>query len=107
VENQQRDKKEDLAITYQHILHFLRDYQIFTDLNDLLGFLEFYNSDNRFHRLDDTLDVEGHGIKFPQFIAILLRGIQFLQTSTFMLKGETFDSAVVKILQRIIEVETE
>lgn len=43
-------------------------------------------------------------MKFPQFITILLRGIQFLQTSTFVLKGETFDSAVVKVLQRVIEV---
>jgi hypothetical protein len=54
--------------------------------------------------LEDTLDVDGHGIKFPQFISILLRGIQFIQTSTFMMKGETFDSAVIKIIQRIIEI---
>ena len=28
VDSQQRDKKEDLSITYQHLLHFLRDYQV-------------------------------------------------------------------------------
>ena len=73
-------------------------------MSDLLSFIEFYNCDTRFRRLEDTLDVDGHGIKFPQFIAILLRGIQFIQTSTFMMKGETFDSAVIKIIQRIIEI---
>lgn len=101
IENQQRDKKEELSITYQHILHFLRDYQVFPEMRDLLSFIEFYNSDYKFKNFEDTLDVSAHGIKFPQFVAILLRAIQFLQTSTFMMKGETFDSAVAKILQKI------
>lgn len=104
IENQQRDKKEDLSITYQHILHFLRDYQVFPELRDLLSFIEFYNSDYRFKTFDDTLDVTNYGIKFPQFVAILLRATQFLQTSTFMMKGETFDSAVSKVLQKVTEI---
>jgi hypothetical protein len=87
VESQQKDRKEELAVTYQHLLHFLRDYQVFNDLPDLLAFIEFYNADTRFRRLEDTLDVEGHGVRFPQFVAVLLRAVQFLQTSTFMLKG--------------------
>jgi len=69
-----------------------------------LNFIEFYNSDYKFKRFEDTLDVNGFGIKFPQFIAIMLRAIQFLQTSTFMMKGETFDSAVVKIIQKITAI---
>jgi len=104
VENQQRDKKEDLSITYQHILHFLRDYQVFPELRDLLSFIEFYNSDYKFKTFDDTLDVANYGIKFPQFVAILLRATQFLQTSTFMMKGETFDSAVSKVLHKVTEI---
>ena len=98
VDNQQRDKKEDLSITYQHLLHFLRDYQVLPEQRDLLAFLEFYNADYKIKCFEDTLDLDAHGIKFPQFVAILLRAIQFLQTSTFMMKGETFDSAVSKIL---------
>lgn len=74
-------------------------------MRDLLSFIEFYNSDYKFKTFDDTLDVNKLGIKFPQFIAILLRAIQFLQTSTFMMKGETFDSAVSKIIQKITEIE--
>jgi hypothetical protein len=38
------------------------------------------------------------GIKFPQFVALLFRSVQFMQTSTYMMKGETFDSAVAKIV---------
>ena len=88
-------------MTYQHVLHFLRDYQVFTELRDLLNFIEFYNSDSKFKKLEETLDVSHFGIRFPQFVAIVLRAIQFLQTSTFMMKGETFDSAVVKLIQKI------
>ena len=107
VDNQQRDKKEDLSITYQHLLHFLRDYQVLPELRDLLAFLEFYNADYKIKQFEDTLDLTGHGIRFPQFVAILLRAIQFLQTSTFMMKGETFDSAVSKVLQRVADIERE
>jgi hypothetical protein len=60
---------------------------VFSELRDLLNFIEFYNSDYKFKRIEDTLDVNNFGIKFPQFIAIMLRAIQFLQTSTFMMKG--------------------
>lgn len=91
-------------MTYQHVLHFLRDYQVFPDLRDLLNFIEFYNADSRFSTLDDTLDVQKHGLRFPHFIAILLRSVQFLQTSTYMMKGETFDSAVSKIVTKVIEI---
>ena len=51
--------------------------------------------------------MQHHGIKFPQFVTILLRAIQFLQTSTFMMKGETFDSAVAKVFEKITEYEKE
>jgi hypothetical protein len=34
----------------------------------------------------------------------MLRAIQFLQTATFELKGETFDSAVAKVIHRITEI---
>ena len=105
IENQQRDKKEELSTTYQHVLHFLRSYQVFPESRDLLAFLEFYNSDQKFTHMEDTLDVAHCGVRFPQFISILLRGVQFLQTSTFLLKGETFDSAVGRVLERVTEVE--
>lgn len=76
-------------------------------MRDILSFIEFYNGDFKFKTFDDTLDVNNFGIKFPQFVAILLRAIQFLQTSTFMMKGQTFDSAVTKIIQKITEIERE
>ncbi len=37
----------------------------------------------------------------------MLRAIQFIQTSTFMVKGETFDVSVAKIIDHIIELDTE
>lgn len=83
-------------------MHFLQSYAIFSDLEGLQGFLEFYNSDFKFKSLEDTLNIEERCVKFPQFIAILLRAIQFLQTSTFMVKGETFDISVAKIIDQII-----
>ena len=98
IENQQRDKKEELGITYQHVLHFLKDYHVIPDKEYLLSFIEFYNSDEKFEGFKDTVDIANHSIRFPQFVAILLRAIQFVQTSTFMMKGETFDTAVVKMI---------
>ena len=57
VDNQQRDKKEDLSITYQHLLHFLRDYQVLPEQRDLLAFIEFYNADYKIKSFEDTLDL--------------------------------------------------
>ena len=74
---------------------------MFPESKDLLAFLEFYNADQKITRMEDTLDVTNCGVRFPQFVAILLRSVQFLQTSTFLLKGETFDSAVGRVLDRI------
>ena len=85
----------------------MRSYQVFPESKDLLAFLEFYNANRKFSRMEDTLDVANCGIRFPQFVAILLRSVQFLQTSTFLLKGETFDSAVGRVLDRVSEVEEE
>ena len=85
-------------------MHFLRDYGVFTDLNILQDFFEFYNSDeSKYARIEDTLDIVDHSIKFPQFIVILLRSIQFLQSSALIMKGETFDSASTKIFAIIVE----
>ncbi len=39
-------------------------------------------------------------------MAILLRAIQFVQTSTFMVKGETFDVSVAKTIDKIIETDS-
>lgn len=69
--------------------------------------MEFYNSAGHFKSFRDTLDIANYSIRFPQFIAILLRSIQFVQTSTFMMKGETFDVAVNKIVERVIEIDHE
>lgn len=52
--------------------------------------------------MEDTLDINNNPIKFPQFVVILLRSIQFVQTSTFLMKGETFDTATAKIFERIV-----
>jgi hypothetical protein len=40
-------------------------------------------------------------------VTIFLRAIQFVQTSTFMMKGETFDSAVAKMFQKVADLERE
>ena len=101
IENQQKDKKEDLSINYQDVLHFLFNYQVFIKLEDLLNFFEYYNENHKFKKIEDTVNVLNFGIKFPQFVVILLRSIQFIQTSTFMMKGETFDTAVTKIFDQI------
>lgn len=49
------------------------------------------------------LDVTEHAVRFPQFILIMLRSIQFLQSSALIMKGETFDSAATKIFANIVE----
>ena len=72
-------------------MHFLRDYGVLNDMINLTNFLEFYNADeSKFKKVEDTLDINNHAIKFPQFVVILLRSIQFVQTSTFLMKGETY-----------------
>jgi hypothetical protein len=38
LENQQKDKKEELGITYQDVMHFLRDYGVFADVQNLRDF---------------------------------------------------------------------
>ena len=68
-------------------MHFLREYQVLPDMESLLNFMEFYEPKNKFKSFRDTLDINHYAVKFPQFVAILLRGIQFVQTSTFMMKG--------------------
>lgn len=35
IENQTREKKEDLAVAYQNVMHFLRFYQIFKSFKKL------------------------------------------------------------------------
>lgn len=70
-----------------------------------MSFIEFYNSDEKFKRFEDTLDIDKHPVKFPQFIVILLRAVQFVQASTFMMKGETFDITVNKVVERIVEID--
>lgn len=105
VENQSKEKKEELGVTYQHVMHFLRFYRIFSDLDGLQNFLEYYNNDFKFKNIKDTVDIENKPVKFVQFVAILLRAIQFIQTSTFMVKGETFDVSVAKVIDSIIETD--
>ena len=68
-------------------MHFLREYQVLPDMESLLNFMEFYNSEGKFKTFRDTLNINQYPVKFPQFVAILLRSIQFVQTSTFMMKG--------------------
>ena len=68
-------------------MHFLRFYGVFPDLESLHGFLEFYNSDFKFKNIKDTVDIENKTVKFPQFVNILLRALQFIQISSFMVKG--------------------
>ena len=53
------------------------------------------------------MDIENKSIKFPHFIAILLRSIQFLQTTMFNVKGESFDVSVVKIIDRILDIDSQ
>lgn len=53
------------------------------------------------------MDIENKCIKFPQFISILIRAIQFLQTTIYSVKGETFDVSVSKIIDRITEINSE
>ena len=85
-------------------MHFLRDYGVFNDLQILTDFFEFYNcNEDKYRKIEDTLDIIHHSIKFPQFIVILLRSIQFLQGSALVMKGETFDSATTKIFATIVE----
>jgi hypothetical protein len=50
LENQQKDKKEELGITYQDVMHFLRDYGVFADVQNLRDFFEYYNSDESKYR---------------------------------------------------------
>ena len=107
IENQTREKKEELGVTYQHIMHFLRFYGVFHDIESLQGFLEFYNSDFKFKNIKETVDIENKSIRFPQFVNILLRALQFIQTSTFMVKGETFDVSIAKSIDKIIEADAE
>lgn len=37
----------------------------------------------------------------------MLRAIQFLQTTIYSVKGETFDVSVIKIIDRIQEIDSE
>lgn len=70
-------------------------------MSNLLNFFEYYNSDLKFKTTADTLNITDFPIKFPQFIAILLRCIQFVQTSNLLMKGHTFDSTAASIINRI------
>lgn len=89
-------------------MHFLRDYGVFTDIQILQDFFEFYNADeSKYTRIEDTLNIVEHSIKFPQFIVVILRSIQFLQSSALIMKGETFDSAATKIFTNIVESHAE
>ena len=64
--------------------------------------IEYYNSDFKFKNIKETVDIENKCIRFPQFISILIRAIQFLQTTIYSVKGETFDVSVTKVIERII-----
>lgn len=88
-------------------MHFLRFYGVFQDIEGLQGFLEFYNSDFKFKNIKDTVDIENKSIRFPQFVNIFLRALQFIQTSTFMVKGETFDVSIARAIDKIIEKDGE
>ena len=97
-----------MGITYQHAMHFLRDYAVFSELHNLQDFFEFYNADDsKYTRIEDTLDINHHSVKFPQFIVIILRSIQFLQSSALIMKGETFDSAATRVFSNIVEAHSQ
>lgn len=42
---QQTDKKEEIVITFQDVMHFLKFYEIIQDSSNLFSFIEFYDTD--------------------------------------------------------------
>ena len=76
----------------------IKDYK-----NNGKFFLDLYNN-LRPTTLKDTVNVEEKGIKFVQFVSILLRGISFKQTQLPTNKGETFDVSVASVIDHIIQI---
>ena len=64
VHNQQREKKEDLVITFQDVMHCIKFYGILQDSEVVANFFDYYNMDSRIKSVSDTLNL-ANGVKFP------------------------------------------
>lgn len=64
VHMQQKEKKEDLVITFQDVMHCIKFYGILQDAEVMNNFFDYYNMDGRIRSVADTLKLE-NGIKFP------------------------------------------
>mmetsp|Transcript_41547 Transcript_41547/g.36906 ORF Transcript_41547/g.36906 Transcript_41547/m.36906 type:complete len:99 (-) Transcript_41547:2658-2954(-) len=57
----------------------LKFYLVSPNINTLIEFSKYYNSQtSKYKTIKDTVDLQ-HGILFPEFIYILLKAIQFNQ----------------------------
>lgn len=65
------------------MMHVIKFYDILQDSEVLNNFFDYYNMDGKIKTVSDTLKLE-NGIKFPEFVSILLKVTQFIQTISLM-----------------------
>lgn len=65
------------------MMHCMKFYDILQDAEILDNFFDYYNMDGRIKTVSDTLKLE-NGIKFPEFVSILFKVTQFIQTVSLM-----------------------
>ncbi|KAL4509138.1 hypothetical protein ABPG72_018069 [Tetrahymena utriculariae] len=102
---QKTDKKDEIAIPIQDVMHFLKFYEVMKDSQNVFSFIEFYGMDDKRNNSPQaSLDLS-NGVKFPEFIFIILKATEYIQTTNLMSDGESFDMSLDTLVKRIVSID--
>lgn len=66
-------KKDDLTISYQDVMHFLKYYNVCSNAGTLVQFMDYYDVQKvAMESLKSTV-YQQQGVKFPEFVLIILK----------------------------------
>ncbi|CAD8201152.1 unnamed protein product [Paramecium octaurelia] len=102
--NTDHAKKDEISISFQDVMHFLKFYGLVQDSQELFSFVETY--DKQGTKSKDVRKSLELSVKFQEFFVIIVELAQFKKTNNLS-EVESQDQLVMKIVDKIIEINSD
>ncbi|CAD8095737.1 unnamed protein product [Paramecium sonneborni] len=102
--NTDHAKKDEISISFQDVMHFLKFYGLVQDSQELFSFVETY--DKQGSKSKDVRKSLELSVKFQEFFVIIVELAQFKKTNNLS-EVESQDQLVMKIVDKIIETNSD